>query len=475
MNYFNGNGVAYSKVGKCRNKPRVWLEGAILSRSNFNRHTQIYIRLNPIERCIEIFATDDAPKIRTVSGRVNKKGHELPIIDINNDELLDVTRDADLVCIEAKLNHIRITVHHYDLKREAREASIRYNLYNGFLNKGVLCGGIGVSAAASHDALAEAGIHSNTTLFVDRERTYIDAYAKNNHSLSKSTLIVNSTLEELETRFISALNMLVFSLPCTGHTRSGKAKNGNAIAEMHATDATAVFGLIKIAEASQPAILSSENVVEAMNSATYALLKAHLVELGYVIYERILSKEDTGTFEDRERYWFVAVSKGLPKLNIDDFPEYTPRFENLGELISSAGCDIQSGDWRDLKKLKDREAAHAKKGNSFKLNMVDESSTSIGVCGKGYAKDRATEPHLAGPNNTYRLLKPLELALAQEVPPHLIDGVVDTYAYEGLGQGVDYRQAMGITHMIARDVLLPIMSELDSMPVPKGQTFDMAV
>jgi DNA (cytosine-5)-methyltransferase 1 len=468
------NGVTYSKIGQCRNKPRVWLEGALLSRANFNRNTEIYIRLNPIERCIDIFTTNEGPSLRTVSGRITKKGVDLPIIDINNHELLDVTRDADLVCIEAKPNHIRITIHHYDLKREARESSIRYNLYNGFLNKGVLCGGIGVSAAASHDALKEFGIESKTLLFVDRERSYVDAYAKNNHTLSASTLVANSTLEELEDRFLIPLNMMIFSLPCSGHTKSGKAKNKNSIAEMHPTDATAVFGLIKAIEKSQPAILSSENVVEGMHSATYSLIKTHLKNLGYVIYERILNRDDTNTFENRERYWFVAVSKGLPKLNIDNFPTYATSYDNLHALICDADCDVQPEDWRDLGKLKLREKNNAAKGNSFKLNLVNESSKQIGVCGRGYSKDRATEPHIEGQNNTYRLLKPVELSLAQEVPTHLIDGLVDTIAYEGLGQGVDYRQAKGISHIIARDILLPLMSEVDRMPTATGQTFDMA-
>jgi hypothetical protein len=58
------------------------------------------------------------------------------------------------------------------------------------------------------------------------------------------------------------------------------------------------------------------------------------------------------------------------------------------------------------------------------------------------------------------LLTPQEIAKAQSVPEHLIANTVATLAYQGLGQGVDYRQGLGIGLILARDVFSKITNEV---------------
>ena len=52
-----------------------------------------------------------------------------------------------------------------------------------------------------------------------------------------------------------------------------------------------------------------------------------------------------------------------------------------------------------------------------------------------------------------RLLTPIELARAHGAPESLIAGTTDQVAYEGLGQGIDWMQAVGIGRVVARDCI----------------------
>ncbi|WP_413694465.1 hypothetical protein [Psychromonas sp. KJ10-2] len=74
---------------------------------------------------------------------------------------------------------------------------------------------------------------------------------------------------------------------------------------------------------------------------------------------------------------------------------------------------------------------------------------------KGYQKDRSSEPHIQSKfdDNKVRLLTVPELCKAQSVPLHLVNEVSPNISYEGLGQGIDYLQGVGVGMVIARDVL----------------------
>jgi DNA (cytosine-5)-methyltransferase 1 len=446
----------YHTVGEHRGNPRIWLQGGKLTDAQFEKGAFYDVSLNIDTQTISLVFTDTPTKMsRKVSGRFNRAtGLYTPIIDLAFADLIDVVDVEQRIRADFYHGAIHISIHHHDVKQAEREARLMANLKKGVVTKGVLCSGIGMSAAAGHDGLAAMGITSRTEFIIDRERRYLDVALQNNHAITDDTVIFEAKLEEIEPELLGYVDMLSVSLPCTGHGASGKTKNKIKFAEEHPTDALAVIGLIRMIDACQPAIVVSENVVEAMKSATYILIKSMLEALGYNVTEKILNSQNTKSFENRERYWFVATSKGLPTANLDDFPAFNAKYETLQDLLEHVPLD--SPMWKSTEAKVKKAALNKANGKNFGFNLLNGTETNIRVAGKGYQKDRASEPHIAGPNETMRLLTVNELADAQSAPHHLIQNASDAVIYEGLGQGIDFLQGYGVMLVVGRDVLQPL-------------------
>jgi DNA (cytosine-5)-methyltransferase 1 len=334
----------------------------------------------------------------------------------------------------------------------ARELSLKANLLKGFVTKGVLCAGIGISTAASHDGLAAEGIEARTVFVADREERYLDTAARNNYAITNKTTIFQGSLEEVNPRLLRYVNDMNISLPCTGHSPSGKAKNQNVVAEEHKLDATALLGAMTYLVECNPAAITSENVVPAKTSKTYAILRVMLDVMRYNISETNLDSANTGTFENRRRYWLTATSQGLGEFDImENFPTFTKDIAQLSEILEHVPADSKM--WKSTAEKERKAALNYANGKNFGFNLGDSSVTSVGVMGKGYQKDRASEFHLKGETKgTMRLLTPKEMAACQNVPYELIANTIDGVSYEALGQGIDFRQGMGVAQSIARGI-----------------------
>ena len=442
----------YYKIGENKGTPRIWLQGGALTASKFCKGASYEVIYNIDKKTIILRLTNDKNiKTRVVSGRKTPAGDYTPIVDLASMDLLDITEDNKKIRADFMNGEIHISIHHLETKQNLREKRLRDNFAKGEIKKGVLCSGIGVSAAAGHDGFLDMGVKSRVEFVVDRERKYLDVSAKNNHAITANTKIFESTLEELEPELLDYVDVLSFSLPCTGQSSAGKAKNAIKHAEEHATDATAILGLMRVIDACQPSILVSENVVAAKNSATYALIKGMLDVCGYHIHEITLDSDYTHSIENRKRYWFVAVSKGLPQIDLSILPKFEKDVETLADILDDVPDNSTA--WKSTKE-KIRKAEYNKaNGKNFGFNLIDGSVKNIGVCGKGYSKDRASEPHIKGKGDTMRLLTVNELCRAQNTPAHLVRNINNTLAYEGLGQAIDYRQAQGIFKKIATDII----------------------
>lgn len=460
--YQNNNGTymnnSYLSVGKNKTGvARVWLQGANLSESGLVRGSRYYVTYD-IEanefRGKMLADGESAPenvKERIVSGK-KLKNREIPIIDLASKELENTLGGAEKVRIDFFNGEFVGTIHHAITKIKKREQRLKSNLKEGFVDKGVLCVGGGVSVLASSYGFEMHGIKSNTRYIIDREEKYLEACRMNNPAYNaKNTHVITGSLEEVETSILPDVDVVCVSLPCTGHSLAGRAKNKLATAEEHKTDANAVFGLMRILD-KNPSVIISENVREARNSATYLMIKNLLTIMGYTYYEIELDQKQSGAIEQRARYWLVAVSNGLPPIDVSKIPTYQKRYNNIGELIDNVPSDDSS--WKDISSKVERTAKNKALGKGFAINLVDEQATSIGTCGKGYSKIRMSEPALlnkANPNES-RILKAAELARAQGVPEQLINNISNTTATEILGQGIDFFQGVGVSELIAMEV-----------------------
>jgi DNA (cytosine-5)-methyltransferase 1 len=317
-----------------------------------------------------------------------------------------------------------------------REKRLIDNLTQGIIDEATLCVGGGISSYALHEGLNDVGIKAHSEFIVDLEGKYLQSAIDNNPYIDDDTQIFEATLEEIETELLGPVNVLNVSLPCTGHSVSGKAKNKIKHAEDHESAGTAVFGLMQILPAVNPSVVISENVTQFGNSATYSLLRGTLEKLGYVVQDTILGRE-MGAFEDRDRHIMVAVSKGIAEnFDLSTIQPSATAPSTLADLLENIPSSSEL--WRTYDYLKAKEERDKDAGKGFARQLVNEDSEKVGTIGRGYNKARSTEPFVQHPTDPEksRLLTVEEHAAVKGIPANAVAGQSKTIAHEILGQSV---------------------------------------
>jgi len=441
--------VHYTKVQEnSKKQKRVWLEGLKLSDAGFTKGKKYVSVFNISDSTLTLTLDKSGDKV--VSGK-KKRGTEdeyTPIIDICNANVAKTFGKTVKLKATISKGCVEIVIHHEEKAEIEREARTLANIKKGTLTEASLCTGIGISTHAIHTGLKDAGIESTLERVCEIEPKYLEVAQQNNESITKDTKFFVGALEELETDLLSKVDILSASLPCTGHSKAGKSKNKIICAEDHKDASTSVFGFMNIVRACSPSIIISENVTEARDSATYSLIRSELSRLGYNIHERIMGKKEGACVENRNRYWFVAISNGLDNFDLEKLLKTKEKYKSVGDVLEG----IPQSDSRffpDTAFTK-RAEENAKAGRNFACQFVTAKDTSIGVIPRHYNKRQVSNPHLKGKGKTVRLFTPREHARLKGIPEHLVEGISPTTAHEGLGQSILYNHAYSIARSLGK-------------------------
>lgn len=428
--------IINTRVMETKKGGRVWLHGAKLDRLNWSKGEKYSREI--IDDNTVVLTLDELGD-KKVSGK-NGDG----LIDMCGQWVNEIFGKDELITATIQVGKIRVERHYEAMKQREREERA---LNSPRLKEGSLCYGIGVSAHAVNKGLKESGIDTDISLIMEREPKYLHLAEKNNPTMKDCLLTVYGNIEECNPDILPNLDIMKISLPCTGHSNLGKAKNGNKYAEQHKSDATAVIGAIRVIGKTNPSVIISENVVQAKDSATYILFKEELKRTGYEIFEIILDESHSDALETRKRYWFVAMSKNIAKgFSLDSIEKYIPerKYNKIGDLLECTGHDFFS-----TQTFREREKKNKESGRSFKCNFVSDDSTFVGVIPRFYAKRQVSNPHYKLKDLEFvRLFSPVEHARIKGIPEELIKDAVKTTAHEGLGQSILYAHA----YILARAV-----------------------
>lgn len=441
--------ISYTKLQSSRGKPRLWLEGLRLEACGFAPGARYSVTLDLISRQVRLRVDPSGDRRVAIRRRAASEGTtETSIIDFASPDLTDVLGEGGRVRAVFQPGELVFELHPEERARQEREDRTRAHLAEGYLTKATLCAGAGVSTLALAEGLESRGLSTRVDWIVDREGAYLDLATRNNPSVTPETRIYEAALEEIDTKALSSPDLCSLSLPCTGHSLSGKAKRHLKSAEEHPTDALAVYGALRILEATNPTVVVSENVVQARESASYAIIRAYLVAKGYEISEAILDGTQAGTLETRTRWWMCAISKGMAAgFSMDKVPTQAREYATLGDAMEAIPADHPS--WRSYDYLARKAMRDLADGKGFKRNLVGPEATEIGTLGRGYAKGRSTEAFIQRRDGLQRLLTPLEHARAKGIPPELVRNTSATTAHEALGQSILYGHAVGIGELLA--------------------------
>ncbi len=442
--------ITYTKLQQHRGKPRLWMEGMRLEACGFAPGTTFRVDLDLVSRQVRLKIDPAGDRTVSLRQRTIDEGvvKRTAIIDVAHGSLSEVLGEGARLRATLRVGELIFDLHPEDVARVEREERTRAHLNEGYLTKATLCAGGGVSTLALTEGLESQGLVSRVDWIIDRDGSYLDLAVRNNPAVSPETRLYEAALEEVDTAALSHVDCVSASLPCTGHSNAGKAKRGINKAEDHPTDALAVYGLLRILEAVNPTIVISENVVQARESASYALVLAYLHAKGYQLTEAILDGNDAGTIENRKRWWFCAISNGLANdFSLEKLPEQPRQFATIGDVLEN----VQSTDprWRRYDYLADKAVRDAAAGKGFARQLVIPSATEVGSLGRGYAKGRRTEAFLTRADGMSRLFTPVEHARLKGIPEELVYAESATTAHEVLGQSILYGHAKAIGEALA--------------------------
>lgn len=426
--------VFYTQAQETKKGSRIWLEGKRLEDAGFGPGQKYRTIYNKDKKCLELIADNAGDRVVSKKSRYEQI---LPIIDICNDSIASMFGSGAVVA-KVQDGKIVITQHQIETNRQLRELDLEMLLTNEEeIREGSLCSGGGISTHAIHEGFKSVGVTSKVALLAEYDARYLQVAKK---LFPYVETIHQGKIEDVLLEDIPKLNVLSFSLPCTGHSKAGKTKNNIKTAEEHKDASTAVFGALKYVVTANPAVIISENVIQAQHSATYTLLKAELKRIGYEIKEFILDEKQAGSIEKRKRYWFVAVSSGFKAILNDLEPKtYSKKFKTVGQVIDKE----YSGAWMKDTYFNSRLEKNIENGRGFCPNFIQDSTESTNVITRHYTKRQISNPHYQK-GDKIRLFSVSEHSRLMGIPEMILEGVVDTVGHEILGQSILYNHAHGL-------------------------------
>lgn len=432
------DGYYIKKIGQNKGAPRVWLEGSQTAKAGFAPGQRFDIHVQG--QTIVLQANPDGSRV--VSAK--KAGESVnPVIDINSRELLAIFDGMSSIRVAVKEGQIYLVPLASELKKQERYKRLKTKLETGeALDLGSLSHGGGILDHAIHSGLKAGGIESKLAFANEIREELLEHAAIHNDAWSDDTRVFAAPMQELafDERGLANIprtEVLIMGLPCSGASKSGRAKRGLAHPEAHPEVGHLVVSALVILSKSNPAIVLLENVPPYANSASADILRNQLRDMGYITHERILNGKEWGTLENRDRWVMVAVTHGIEF----DFTQLMPpdaKVQRLGDVLEAISPDDPR--WSKMQGLKDKEVRDLAEGKNFKMQVFDAESEHIGTLTKGYAKVRSTDPKIQHPDDPelLRQLTPVEHARIKQVPEHLIEGLSNTIAHEVLGQSVVY-------------------------------------
>lgn len=460
--------IKVHKIGQNKGAPRVWLEGKQPFRAGFEpgkRYTVEVIH----EKNMVALKVADAGK-RFVSHK-ERNGNEVPIIDINSQELLGLFAGMDSIRVIMQEGAIFMLPLATEVRKKERVERLRSKMEKGEpIAVGSLSHGGGVLSNAIHAGLKLAGVESYLAFANDIDAELLEHAQSRNEIWSERTQFLGMPMQELAfdeyaSSRLSRVEVLEAGIPCTAHSVAARAKKKEqALPEDDPNVGHLVVAFLAIIAKVNPAVILLENVPGYRDSASMSIIRNQLRDMGYLIHERVLIASDWNCMEARQRMCMVAVTEGM-EFNFESLlvPDKIER--KLGEVLDDVADDADC--WSAMDYLKVKEIRDAAKGNSFAMQVFDKESNHINTLRKGYHKNGSSDPKIVHPSNhnLLRLLNQFEHARCKDIPEHLIAGMSKTAAHELLGQSIAYPPFVAVGHLVG----LALKGEVKARVVPQLQ------
>ena len=452
-----------------RGSPHIWVESIATRRAGFEPGVRFSVEMHGSGVLLRV--ADDGDRL--VSRKIRGESI-MPVIDINSQSDLAPLSGHESARVVFGDRRIFISPLASELRRRRRLVRLQEHLADGYLETSSIATGGGILSHALHAGFQDAGIYAESKMCNEIRSDLAEHAMVHNDAFGDQTIMANQPLQELAfdeevVRRLPEVDIVDLGLPCSGASQAGRSKNKIALPEHHSAVGHLIAPAIALLAKLNPVACVMENVTAYADSASAAILRGYLGDMGYEVHERELVGSEWGELEARRRWYLVAVTKGIPfdfdKLQPGEYPE-----RQLSDVMEHIPLDDSS--WSAMQYLKDKEARDIAAGKGFRMQIYDGSERSIATLTKGIAKRRSTDPFFRHPQNPNLLRLPTirEHSRLKGVPEHLVSGLCQTTGHELLGQSIVYRPVREIARLIGEALLAFRQSSI----VPSGQKFACA-
>lgn len=444
-------------LGIHRGSPRLWLQGPMPERAGFLPGARYRVDHGPRHIALRV----GAGGTRTVSRKERRERVE-PVIDVNSREDLRVFVGMTRLRIIIRVGEILVTPLESELRILERENRLLAAAAARTVTTGALAFGGGVMDHVMHTTFRAIGLETNLA-FANEIREDLSSHAMSANPVVRTgtTMIVaplqEAAFDERLMKHIPRVDILLAGLPCSAASRAGRAKRHLAVPEAHPEVGHLIAAAIVMIARTSPSIYAMENVTAFATTASAAILRTQLRDLGYVTHEVEFNAADFGDLEARRRWCLIAVSRGIT-LSLDNLESevaVTAAPRTLGEVLEPHDAPHVAERWSTMDGLRAKEARDKEEGKGFKMQIYDAHSPTIGTMTAGMSKVRSTDPKIRHPLQPDLLRVPtaLEHCRMKGVDPTLIDGLSHTIAHEMLGQSVCSGPFRAIFRRLGRAIL----------------------
>lgn len=232
------------------------------------------------------------------------------------------------------------------------------------------------------------------------------------------------------------MRVFVAGIPCTGTSRAGKSKNRLSSPEEHRNVGYLFLPTCHYVRQHRPEICVFENVPEYRDTLSARVLRIGLERAGYLLTEWTFDSHlQFGCPTQRRRWCMVATRVG----KFEWSPPETPFVGTLGSYLDAPSVldEAEAATLEQIaadKKFLDRKAAE---NCGFRMRLIDAASRKCPTICRSYGK-RQPSATFVKVGDSYRMLRPREVARIHHFPENFELPEARTTAYEALGQGVVY-------------------------------------
>lgn len=422
------------RVGEHRGSPRLYFQTQQLTQAGFTPGTRYSIDV--IDGGVKLRV--DAVGRMVVSRKGGDGKAEVPVIDLNSASTLKPFVGMDAVRVVFGAEHIEITQLASERAASRRLDRVKRAVATAALSMTGLAHGAGILDNAAHAGLVEAGFKPRTVMVNEINPGLIEHSASVNPVIDPATMLVAAPMQEAiqDAELMASLpqsDVLVAGIPCSGASRAGKSKRGIEIMEQHPEVGHLAHAFLTFVQRMQPGVILLENVPDYASSASAAIIRLQLRDMGYSVHEVVLNAQDFGSLESRVRWFLVAVTKGV-SVDLSGLAQPVRAVRTIAEVLDT-GSEHR---WGTYQYLKDKAVRDKEAGKGFQMQVVNPTDYKVPTLRKGYHKGGSTDPLLQHPDDPtlLRLFSGDEHARIKGVNPALVAGMSNTDKHIALGQGV---------------------------------------